>query len=311
MEPSHSHKVEHGFPTLAFIATILAGFAFAVGIFKDYGSVIFALTPIAAGCVSSLVFARVNPGADFPKPLLSILYGCLTCTIPLVLGGIEGVICVVMAAPVGMLLGLAGWLIAVLLLAIFGKRGRILAAPIFLLVPAASFMENKIGVRAFDDRVETIVRIDAPPAKIWPLLHHLELPEPNEPLFRAGVAHPLRVETNGLNRTCVLSTGRMAEKIEGLEPEKRLRFRVLNTPPSMKELSPYSLHPAHLDDYYQCETGEFELRPQADGSTLLIGKSTYRCRYAPEIYWKLWTRRIVRDVHLRVMREIEAQAERS
>ncbi len=309
MEQQPFSRVEHGFAILTFIATIIAGFILSVASFRDYGNTIFTVTPIMAGCLATLVFRRVNPKGELVKALLSILYGCLICCVPLVLAGAEGFICLAMAAPIGMVFGFFGWVIAWIIQAMLGRITRVMALPLFLILPAASIVEDRVGVRIFDDEVVTEIRIEAPPSAIWPLLSNLELPPPSEPLFRVGVAHPTRIETRGLDRTCVLSTGRMEERIVVFEPEKRLSFQVLNTPPSMKELSPYNLHPAHLDDYFQCRTGEFELRPLKEGATLLIGRSTYRCRYSPEIYWKLWTRRIVRDIHLRVMSEVKRQAE--
>lgn len=112
-------------------------------------------------------------------------------------------------------------------------------------------------------------------------------------------------------RLCRLSTGDMPEVIEEVRANRYLRFRVLKTPASMRELNPFGeVNSPHLHGYYTSKKGEFRLTPLPGGRTLLEGSSRYECRIYPAIYWNLWTDTIVDRVHLSVMQEIRRRAER-
>ena len=162
----------------------------------------------------------------------------------------------------------------------------------------------------------TEITIHAAPEKVWPYVCSLgTLPAPHEVLFRAGIAHPIRIDLPqpwvGGKRFCRLSTGDMPEVVEVFEPNRRLVFRVLATPPTMKETSPYGeIRTAHLTGYYVCRRGEFKLERLENGDTQVIGTSWYASRIAPDPYWALWTEAIVDQVHRRVMYEIKRRAER-
>jgi len=110
----------------------------------------------------------------------------------------------------------------------------------------------------------------------------------------------------GARRSCHLSTGEMPEVITRYEPGRCLEFRVLSTPPTMKELNPFhAVEARHLVGYYECLRGRFTLTRLPDGSTELTGTSWYRHRLAPALYWNLWTDEIVHEVHGRVLGAIQ------
>jgi hypothetical protein len=102
----------------------------------------------------------------------------------------------------------------------------------------------------------------------------------------------------------------MTERVTAWEPERRLRFEVLSTPPAMHELSPYrDLDPPHLHGFYVSKQGEFRLTPLPGGRTLLEGQSWYQHGLTPVGYWNLWAGYIVHRVHVRVMTHIKDLAE--
>jgi hypothetical protein len=51
------------------------------------------------------------------------------------------------------------------------------------------------------------------------------------------------------------------------------------------------------------------LEPLADGSTRLIGRTWYRMHMAPVPYWRFFGDRIIRTIHMRVLKHVAALAE--
>lgn len=225
---------------------------------------------------------------------------------------IEGVICEIMATPVMFPFMFGGaWLgKSIANRTGSGRIGLAIALP-------AVFVSHELDAiipMETTREMRTTVIVDAPPAKVWPFLHHLDVSTSDDWLFKAGVAHPVRIRTEavrvGAFRTCILSTGDMPETITAVEPNERLAFHVLATPDSMKELNPFGeVKAAHLKGYFESLDGSFTLEPLSDGRTKLTGWSRYRHRYRPAIYWSVWTDAIVKKVHVRVLDEIKRRAE--
>ena len=77
----------------------------------------------------------------------------------------------------------------------------------------------------------------------------------------------------------------------------------------MREWSPYSIHPPHLDHYLVCREGQFLLEALPDGRTRLVGTTWYSNRMWPAAYWNLWSDTIIHRIHLRVLKHIQQLAE--
>src|ERR1019366_8925973 len=100
-------------------------------------------------------------------------------------------------------------------------------------------------------QVCSVVEIDAAPDQVWKqVVSFPELAEPDDWVFRTGVAYPVRAEINGqgagAERRCVFSTGAFVEPIDVWDEPHRLAFRVADQPEPMREWSPYTIHPPHL-----------------------------------------------------------------
>lgn len=232
--------------------------------------------------------------------------------VALLLIAAEGVICLVLAAPLVIPLHAFGYYLGSEIMA--AKRTYTMVTIIPLLL--VGMVVNARQTPSAEVRTETTtIDIDASPEKIWPLLFDLpSIAPPAHILFRAGVAHPTATHSAGrfvgAARECVLTTGTMNERIVALEPGKRLKFEVLNTPPPMKELNPFGeVDAPHLHGCYIVHSGEFQLIPLANGRTRLLGTSVYSFKIYPAPYWALWTDTVVEQIHLRVMSEIKARAE--
>jgi hypothetical protein len=96
-----------------------------------------------------------------------------------------------------------------------------------------------------------------------------------------------------------------------MDKPKLLAFRVQSQPLGMEEISPYNIHPPHLDNFILSQKGQFELFEKANGKTLLRGTTWYHSKIEPFQYWKLWGDNIIHQIHDRVLNQIKMQAEKN
>ena len=284
---------------------------------ERYGSATFCVIPFLAGFAAT-VFVGIRTPVTYGQAAKLALMCTTVAAAGLLVWAFEGIMCIVMALPIVVPFCMAGTLWGAFVTNwahrkfVAGAIGA--AAPIVPLLVLHLMADMPRG----EVRTETTsVVIHASAEKIWPLIFNLGgLPSQKWFLFSLGVACPNGTRASdirvGGSRTCELSTGDMPEKIAALEPGRYMRFDILRTPPTMKELNPFwDIHPPHLDGYFNCHFGDFRLTPLPDGSTLMTGSSTYDLEMYPAPYWRLWTDTIVEQVHLRMMSEMKRQAEAS
>jgi hypothetical protein len=135
-------------------------------------------------------------------------------------------------------------------------------------------------------------------------------------MFRAGVAYPIRAQMLGsgvgVERHCVFSTGAFVEPLEVRDEPRLLKFSVTSNPAPTEEWTPYShIDPPHLHGFLVSEGGQFLLTPVADGGTRVEGATWYRHELWPVGYWRMWSNAIIHRIHLRVLRHIRDEAERT
>ncbi len=229
----------------------------------------------------------------------------------------EGVICILMAAPFVGLLGIIGALLGHWLATLTSRPAYQVQSAAWLAVIVCAVGESVTPPAPLEDVVTSEVIIQASPAEVWKQLKDIrDLPAPTEPLFVFGVAHPLETYVVGEGgvgaaRVCRLSTGDMPERISVWKPEQELQFIVLDTPAAMREATFFGqeLDGAHLHTTYTSLEGGFRLEALPNGQTRLTGNSRYLLTITPASYWNLWTRQIVSQVQLRVMNHVKAKAE--
>jgi Polyketide cyclase / dehydrase and lipid transport len=273
-----------------------------------YGLTLFALIPLVlGGLVTWVVLPRSLPVAAATGAL-----GAGAASGLLFLVGVEGVVCIFMALPFVMALGALGGLLAYgMYPSRVGARG--LAA--FLLLPSASLTWDATAIPPVF-AVRTSIEIAAPAEKVWKhVVTFSQLPEPEEWLFRTGLAYPIRARIEGSGagalRYCEFSTGAFVEPIEVWDAPHLLRFSVTKNPPPMQEWSPYgAIRPEHLREYLVSRRGQFELTSLPDGKTLLKGTTWYQHGLWPAWYWRWWSDAIIHRIHLRVLNHIRALAEK-
>ena len=308
-----------GSAVLAIGLTTLIGLLFTlVGtqVVKSYGWGLFVALPFCLGLFSVLLHSYHEP-RDFGDCVgVSVLPVALLGLV-LMAVAIEGLICILMAAPLALALALlGGWLGYAIQAIHWGRRHTpAMLSVVFLLTPSFFSVEHFIKPQAGIFEVKSAIEIYASPDRVWQqVVSFAEIAPPQEAIFRAGIAYPIRAEITGHGagavRHCVFSTGPFVEPITVWDEPHLLRFSVTANPAPLQELSPYGhIEPAHLHGYFESHQGQFLLTALPDGRTLLEGTTWYSHTMWPEQYWHFWSDYIIHRIHLRVLRHIKTQVE--
>lgn len=273
-----------------------------------YGGALFFATPFVMGLTTAIIYNRTHLrplGATIGLALLSIVLSGLV----ILLFAFEGLLCLLMAAPIACAIAALGALVGYAL-ASQGKKPARNAAFMVAVLPALTGIESQVAAPTLRE-VTTSVEIDAPPEAVWNnVVGFSELPPPPEWFFRLGIAYPMRATIQGTGvgavRHCEFSTGPFVEPITTWDPPRKLAFDVTSQPPSMTELSPYQhVDAPHLEGYMVSRGGEFRLVPLPNGRTRLEGSTFYTLSIYPESYWVVWGELLLHSIHGRVLDHIK------
>ncbi len=299
-------------------ASVLA--FFGASVLKTYGWSLFIGVPFAVGMAASYLYGR--------KHFRSLAACILVSTLALTLVGMtifiwawEGMICLLMAAPIAYALALMGALLGYNL----QKKKNLPLHNTALLLSLLVILPLSMAAD-YADRSETplcavssVCEIKAPPQKVWDyVIAFPSLPEPREAMFHMGIAYPTGAVIEGKGagavRRCKFSTGTFVEPITDWQPGRLLRFGVRSQPEPMKEYSlNHDLKPAHLNGYLNIKKGEFDLAEVkgADGtvSTRVTGTTWYENKMWPQSYWRFYADNIMHAIHMRVLNHIKKLSE--
>lgn len=289
----------------------LGMFVLSVYGMRDYGLALFVGTPFVAGIVSAYIYNRRYAATERETMEMALLTMCIMVGV-LFTVGYEGAICLAMALPLGMAIGVFGALVGRAIALRDGRSPWRSLLALALLPPAMPLLPRPAPEPLHE--VRSAIEIDASPDVVWPhVISFPELPEPTSLVRRIGIAYPrrARIEGSGVGavRYCEFSTGPFVEPIRIWETARRLSFDVVESPPPLREWSVYAgLMPPHLDGYFRARRGEFRLVRLPGNRTRLEGSTWYELRIAPEAYWGIFADVIVRSIHHRVLKHIATTA---
>ena len=281
-----------------------------------YGWGLFVALPFCLGMFSVLLYSYHSP-RDWWTCLNVALLPVGILGIALILVAMEGVICVLMAAPFALGLSALGGILGYTIQVRHWrpKQTPAMLSIVILMIPASFGIEHAAALQPPTFEVRTAIEVNAPPEKVWnQVVAFAEIPPPTELLFRAGIAYPIRAEISGHGvsavRHCIFSTGPFAEPIEVWDEPRLLKFGVTANPAPLSELSPYgNIQPRHLHGYFVSKQGQFLLTALPGGRTRLEGATWYQHAMWPAAYWHLWSDYIIHRIHLRVLQHIREVAE--
>jgi uncharacterized membrane protein YhaH (DUF805 family) len=308
-----------GSAVLAIFLTASIGLLFLLlgtEVLGAYGWGVFVALPFCLGMFSVLVYSYHEPRTWDNCLALSILPAVLIGA-ALIAIAMEGIVCILMAAPFGLGLSALGGALGYMIQAHHWrpKQTPAMLSIVFLIIPATFGIEHVAALKPPTFEVRTAIEVNAPPQKVWDqVVAFSEIAPPKELLFRAGIAFPIRAEMRGHGvgavRHCVFSTGPFVEPIEVWDEPRLLKFAVTAVPEPLNELTPYGhIDAPHLHGYFVSEKGQFSLTALPGGRTRLEGTTWYRHTMWPAGYWRLWSDYIIHRIHLRVLEHIRAEAE--
>ena len=277
----------------------------------QYGIALFILTPLFIGAGSTILYGLKKEITKREAWLIGLLtLGIFTAG--LLVFAIEGLICIAMAAPFGLLLTWVGSLIGY---AIINKTPNNAPSAMLILIgiiPTMAFIEKDSEPTLTS--VVTSIEINSDPQTVWKnVVEFPQLDEPTEFIFKTGIAYPINAKIEGTGvgavRHCNFTTGSFVEPITVWDEPRLLKFDVVEQPAPMKELSFWEIDAPHLHDYFVSKQGQFKLTLLPNGNTLLEGTTWYYHNIKPTFYWQLWSDYIIHKIHARVLTHIKKNAE--
>lgn len=297
--------------TLAGVAIILLAVAISALAFHAYGWGLFVLTPFVVGFTTGYLVNRQElqtAKATNGLVLLSAALGCLG----LILFALEGLICLILAAPLGALLAIAGGAL--------GRRaariGKDPSVPLYCvaLLPLM-FGADALSPPAAMMLTNQSVVIEAPASRVWRVLtSDNPIREPPTLVGRLGLAYPERAHLAGRHvgatRIGYFSTGIARERITQWRENELLGFEVVSQPPAMTEMSPYRhVNAPHVNGYFVTGETRFQLEAIDAHRTRLTILAAHRLRIDPIVYWEPIARWAADSNTLRVLRDVKLRAE--
>lgn len=288
----------------------------ATQVYAEYAFGLFIWLPFALGAVSTMIYGFKSE-ASRRECRNTAYYTLLTFCFGLLFFAFEGIICLIMAAPIGLFFTWLGFLLGYQGIKSTIINPSLLAVVLIISVPAFMGFEYNYDRNNTAENlrsVTTSIVINTSPEKVWQnVIAFPQLREPTELLFKAGIAYPINAKIDGTGvgavRHCNFSTGSFVEPITVWNQPNLLKFDVTNQPETMKEFSFYDLHPNHLHGYFVSKHGQFKLTKLPNGKTLLEGTTWYYNKIKPNLYWDLWSDYIVHKIHTRVLEHIKEEAE--
>ena len=295
--------------------------AFAVGAMQGAGgdgvmlaSFVFGV-PLLIGAIAvyTLPAERRSVGAWLVAPLMPVLL-FVSATAVLLL---EGSICIFMALPIFMIMGMLGGLLTGLALKAVQPRPGTLGA-LLVLPLAAGLVERDLAPADHFGRSAASVHIDAAPETIWRLINDARDIRPEEMqdglAWRIGVPLPLEAVTVGEGDARVRKLRwqrgvQFDEPILAWDENRYIRWRYV--------FGPDSVPPGALDDHVAIGGRHFDLidtshrlTPEAGGTRLDI-EVNYRVSTNFNAYAGAWAAWLVDDAAETILAFYRRRAERA
>jgi uncharacterized membrane protein YhaH (DUF805 family) len=310
-----------GSALLSILLSSALGLWFAwmgTAVLGSYGWGLFVALPFCLGLFAVLLHSYHGP-RDYKTCMNVALLPVGIVGGLLLVVAIEGLVCILIAAPLALGLAWLGGSLGYFIQANYWgtKRSAAMLSVVLLAIPGIFGVERAAALKPPTFVVRTSIDVHAPPEQVWQqVVAFGEIPPPTDILFRAGVAYPIRAEITGHGvgavRHCIFSSGAFEEPIEVWDEPRLLKFGVTANPAPLNELTPYGhIEPRHLHGYFVSEQGQFLLTPLPNGGTRVEGTTWYRDAIWPAAYWRLWSDYVIHRIHLRVLKHTKETVEHS
>ncbi len=245
----------------------------------------------------------------FLWPFASVILGCLVT----LLFKYEGLICIVMYLPVGLILSGIGGLIARAKL----NTGRKMNLALLVLPLATHVFENNISFSPQQHQVQNSIAINGSAAKVWDEIKSVKTITRSELanswVHEIGFPRPLDAEIDvervGGVRTARFERGLVFnETVDEWKPDERLSFRI--------DVDPKDIPPTALDEhvtiggpFFDVLHGTYQIEKNSDGTLTLKLESQFRLSTHFNFYASLWTDLIMHQIQSDILSVIKQRVE--
>ncbi|HZQ67698.1 MAG TPA: hypothetical protein VFA68_04190 [Terriglobales bacterium] len=278
------------------------------------------LMPFAMGFLTVYFVERRRPQPTWiwlVLPLLPVFAGLVTTLVALW----EGMICILMFAPIGIGLGVIGGLLGGLLGRRLGsQRFSNLALMCVAVLPlVVSPWEQGVLNRREIRTVTSSVEIHASPSVIWkniervPAIKAAELPESWS--HRIGFPNPVEATLSfagdgGVRHASFEGGVLFIENIDVWEPERCLAFSI-HAQTAQIPRTTLDEHVAVGGPFFDVLRGEYRLETLSDGMVRLHLASQHRVSTDFNWYAHLWTDAVMQDLQRRILYVVKNRSERA
>lgn len=230
----------------------------------------------------------------------------------------EGVICVILLAPLWLASGAIGAEITYRLRRRV-RDGRTYCVTLFALPLVAIQIEPYVPLPISTATVTRSIEIHASPAQLWPLMRGIPDVRPGEGGWNftqdvVGVPRPVGArligEGVGADRHAVWRHNvRFRERITTWRPGRELAWRFI-----FDDLAGWGYTDRHLlpnSAYFRVETGGYTAEPVSPGVTRLTLRTTYRLRTPVNAYAQAWGELFLGDLENNLLTLLKGRAERA
>lgn len=272
------------------------------------------LVPLAAGYISVAGAPPRDRGAFLG--LLIPLVAAFMVLVTVLAVGVEGLICVVMMAPIFLLMALVGGALALIVRYVGDRRLRATAFVLVLVLPyAAGPLEQRIPQLQSRRVVENRIRIRADAATVWKQIIRVPAIRPDEYrttfVHRMGFPRPIEAtlshEGVGGVRQASFERGVLfRETVIDWVPQKRLSFTIAADSIPTRTLDQ---HVTVGGEYFDVLDGTYEIVPVSAGEVELRLWSTHRLSTHFNGYAALWTDFVMRQIQGNILEVVRTRAE--
>jgi hypothetical protein len=233
---------------------------------------------------------------------------------------LEGVICIVMFLPIGLLLGSLGGVVGGLAARfVRSRRRQTVTLACILVLPFLTGPWEKHVFYAWEARqVENVIDIQAPPEVVWRNIervrairsgelprswaHAIGFPDPIE----ATLSHP---GVGGVRNASFAGNLVFIETIDVWEPGRRLGFTIA----AETDKIPATTLDEHVrigGEYFDVLRGEYRLEPLTKNVTRLHLSSQHRLSTDFNWYAHLWTDAVMSDLQKRILHVVQQRCQK-
>ena len=229
---------------------------------------------------------------------------------------LEDLIClIILGAPFFALVTIVAFIVRLVL--IYRQRHKDKLLSILLLPFLAAPLENMLNSPISENRVETMITIEAPPHWVWEKIIRVDEISPDEyksGLFnQLGIPRPISATLNEEKRGGV-RTGhfwgglKFTEVITVWQPHREVAFTIAVDNATIGK----QIFQRHVlgGNYFKFLNARYRLKENQDGSTSLVLTSGYRLTSKVNFYGKFWGDWMLKDFQKRLLAVIKARCER-